>query len=132
MNAPTTTATILVVDDHAALCELIEVILSRAGYRVLTATAGAEALRLARDTPGIDLLVSDLEMPGLRGDEVARRFATLHPSAAIAFVSSGTPPIELALPFEFVPKPFTVLQLCETVRRALRTRPALAETSNAG
>ncbi|MGB8169013.1 MAG: response regulator [Chthoniobacteraceae bacterium] len=75
---PSTTAeTIPAVDDHESMCELIEVILGRAGYRVLTATNGADALRLARATPQIDLLVSDIEMPRMRGDELAARFAAV-------------------------------------------------------
>jgi CheY-like chemotaxis protein len=124
---PSTTAeTILVVDDCKPLCELIEVILCSAGYRVLTAENGNEALRLARQTPEIDLLLSDIEMPQMRGDELASRFAALHPSAPVVFVSSATTPIEAAVPFTFVPKPFTTADLRATVRRALHTRPALA------
>jgi CheY-like chemotaxis protein len=127
----TAAETILVVDDEWAIREVIEVILIRAGYRVLTAGDGAEALRMARDTPGIALLVSDLEMPRMRGDALATRFSRLHPSASVLFVSSSNGPIETTVPFTFLGKPFTLAQLRDAVRGALRSRPALAEVSQA-
>jgi CheY-like chemotaxis protein len=122
--------TILVVDDVPVLCELIEVILCSAGYCVLTAQNGADALRIARNTPRIDLLLSDLEMPRLRGDELATKIATLHPAVPIIFVSSSNRRIETTQPFEFLAKPFTVAELRGTVRRALRTPLACSENSN--
>ncbi len=131
MNSTTTAETILVVDDNFALSELIEVILCSAGYHMLTAGSGAEALRLARNTPRIDLLVSDLEMPEMRGEEVAMHFARLHPEAHILFVSSSLGPIETTLPFQFLSKPFTVDGLRNSVRSALRAGPALAGVSHA-
>jgi two-component system OmpR family response regulator len=131
MTQSTTAATILVVDDNRELCELMEVILCCAGYDVLTAGNGAEALRLARNTPRIDLLLSDVDMPHMRGDELATRFARLHPSAPVVFVSSSDGPIKTTEPFEFVTKPFTVAALRDSVRRVLRTRPAFSEPSRA-
>jgi CheY-like chemotaxis protein len=131
MIPSTPVKTILVVDDNRALCELIEVILCTVGYHVLTAQSAADAVRLARHTPRIDLLLSDLEMPRMRGDELAARFLRLHPSAPILFVSSADGPVEAVPPFEFLAKPFTVAELRRAVIRALRMSPAFAETSNA-
>jgi DNA-binding NtrC family response regulator len=131
MTRPTTSETILVVDDNGALCELMEVILCSVGYHVLTAGNGTEALRLARNTPRIDLLLSDVDLPRMRGDELATHFSRLHPSAAVVFVSDSDGSIETTEPFEFLPKPFTVAALRDSVRRALRTRPARSETSQA-
>jgi len=129
MISLTTAETILVVDDREAVCEVIEVILGCAGYRVLTATNGTDALQLAQETPQIDLLVSEIEMPDMRGEELAACVTTFHPSARVIFVSSLTGPIESAEPFEFIAKPFTVSDLRNTVRRALRTGLAFAKTS---
>ncbi len=131
MTRSTTAETILVVDDNRAIRELMEVILCSAGYHVLTAGDGTEALRLARNTPRIDLLLSDLEMPRMRGDELATEFSRLHPSASVLFVTSSAGPIETMVPFEFRAKPFTVSELRDSVRRALRTRPAFAEMTHA-
>ena len=118
----TTSESILVVDECEPLCELIEVILCRVGYRVLTATNGADALALAGSSPKIDLLLSDVELPGMAGDELAVRFVTLHPLAQVILVSSLNYPNAITVPFEFLAKPFTVTELRNTVRRALRTR----------
>ena len=122
---------ILVVDDDNSIREMIEVILCGAGYHVLTAEDGFEALRLARSTPRVDLLVSDLEMPRMRGDELATEFACLYPAVPVLFVTSSTGPIKTSVPFEFHTKPFTVLELRNCVRRALRSRSALPQISHA-
>jgi DNA-binding NtrC family response regulator len=132
MNQSTTAETILVVDDNRALCELMEVILCSAGYHVLTAGNGSEALRLARNTPRIDLLLSDLEMRTMRGEELATRFASLHPTSSVLFVSSTDGPRESAPRCQFRAKPFTVAELRDSVRRALRPDPTLTQTANAG
>lgn len=131
MIPSTAPKTILVVDDCAGVCEVIHILLCRVGYHVLTATNGTEALRLARRTPEIDLLLCNLEVPGMRGDEVAARFDVLHPSAPVVFLSSFAAPRDPAVPHEFLAKPFTVAELRDTVSRALRTRPARAEIAHA-
>ncbi len=131
MNPSTDPKTILVVDDCAGICELINILLSRVGYHVITATNGTEALRLARSGAEIDLLMANLEMPGMRGDEVAARFEVLHPATPVVFLSSFAAPTDPEEPHEFLAKPFTVIQLRDTVRRALRTRPARAEMAHA-
>lgn len=120
--------TILVVDDSYAVCELIEILLCRVGYRVLTAMSGRDALEIARGTPAIHLLLSNIEMPGLRGDEVAAEFATIHPSAAIVFLTSFERSFQVAQPFEILLKPFTVAELRDSVRHALSTRPRHTDT----
>lgn len=127
MNSSATPQTILVVDDCAPLCEMIEVIFSRLGYHVLTATNPSAALRQASNTPQIALLISDLEMPEMRGDELATRFARRHPSAAIILISSGRPPAGFTAPFTFLPKPFTITELRAAVHLALQDRGSLTE-----
>jgi CheY-like chemotaxis protein len=129
MDTPPNVETILVVDDHHALCELIEVILTRVGYQVLLAASATEALDRARVTPRIDLLVTDWELPGMRGDELANCFARLHPSAAIVFISSWTGPFKTDEPHEYLAKPFTVAKLRETVRTALEKQARIATTA---
>lgn len=130
MIASTTSETILVVDDHESLCEMMEVILGRCGYHVLTATNGDDALQLARKMPKIDLLVTDIEMPGMQGGELAMRLAVLHPAAQVVFVSSTAAP-PMKTPTEFLTKPFSVADLRDAARRALSKRPELGEAAHA-
>ena len=94
----TATKAILVVDDSRPVCELIDSILAQLGYRVLIATDAAQALQLARDTGRIDLLLCDVEMCGMRGDEVVSRFSKVHPEAAVVFVLSSDGPISTTRP----------------------------------
>lgn len=131
-HVPITTAeTILVVDDHAALRDLIEVILCTGGYRVLTAADGTEALRVARNTPHIDLLVADLGMPQMRGEALATLFARLHAATPVLFVSSEERPAGVAQTARFLARPFTVSDLRGAVRAALQSRPASSEATHA-
>jgi DNA-binding NtrC family response regulator len=123
MISPTTTETILLVDDRGPFRELVEVILSRTGYRVISAPDGAQALRLAREERSIDLLLTDLEMPGMRGDALATRFIRLFPEAAVVVTTSSSDAIQTTATYEFLPKPFSVGELRDAVRRALRNRP---------
>ncbi len=123
MNSYINAETILVVDDRESLRDIIETILVLTGYHVLKAASGADALQIARTTPEIDLLVTDIEMPGMTGDKLAARFSKYHPSAAIMFVSSSGRPVKVDGPFEFLAKPFGISGLREKVRAALTTRP---------
>lgn len=123
MIAPTTTETILVVDDDTALRELIEVILARAGYRVLAAPDGGAALKIARTVAAVDLLITDLEMPGIDGSELASRFYAIHPSTPVLFITTWMNRINTMEPFEFLAKPFTTDELRLAVRRTLQMCP---------
>lgn len=120
-------ATVMVVDDCKDICTLIKILLCRVGYHVLTATNGTEALRLARTTPEIDLLLANLGLPGMCGDELAGHFSGIHPSAAVVFVTNFEYESAPA-PFATLVKPFDSADLRATVRRALRNRRACAET----
>jgi CheY-like chemotaxis protein len=65
--------TILAVDDEAHILHVVSLKLKNAGYTVMTANDGEEALELAATTP-VDLLITDFQMPGISGLELARRF----------------------------------------------------------
>jgi PAS domain S-box-containing protein len=124
--------TVLVVEDDAPVRVLTIRSLRKSGYRVLAASSGREALEVAAHEAGpIDLLITDLVMPGMGGREVARLLGAERPALRILFVSGYT---RDSLTVEgvagdggsFLPKPFTPLQLFETVRRILDrpTEPA--------
>jgi two-component system, cell cycle sensor histidine kinase and response regulator CckA len=82
-------AVILVVDDDANLRSLAQIILEQQGYRVLVAGGGPQALQIARAEPGpIDLLVTDLVMPGMDGAELGRQLRTLRPATRVLYVTA--------------------------------------------
>jgi CheY-like chemotaxis protein len=83
--------TLLVVDDDPLFRELQARALRGKGYNVIQAGGPAEALRLARATPAIDLLLTDFVMPKVNGLELARRFRALHPRSPVLVVSGSLP-----------------------------------------
>ncbi|MBL8627688.1 MAG: response regulator [Myxococcales bacterium] len=84
----TSAATVLVVDDDDRVRLLTERILVRAGYRVLVAASGPAALAAARDHVGeIDLLLSDMVMPGMSGSELAQAMTATRPRIKVLFMS---------------------------------------------
>jgi CheY-like chemotaxis protein len=95
------------------------------GYEVLVATNGAEALSLASAHHGkIDLLVTDVVMPGMRGNELAAELRRLRPDLRVLYISGyaeDSASIERALAEgdSFLPKPFTVPDLARRVRALL-------------
>ena len=125
-------ATVLVVDDYRSLCEVIAGMLRPRGYRVLTASSGEEAQALARENAGIDLLLTDLEMPEMRGDELAAWFRVTRPETRILFMSSQRAALQALEPFHFLEKPFSAHGLVTKMREVLNHNSALsAETAAA-
>jgi DNA-binding response OmpR family regulator len=80
--------TILLVEDGDLLRALTAQILASGGYQVLTARHGTEALELARQFPAaIDLLITDVVMPGMLGTELARRLVAERPELRVLLIS---------------------------------------------
>ncbi len=129
MNPYTTGATILVVDECEAICELIEVLLIRVGYHVRTAINAADALQIAREMPELDVALCSIELPDMSGGELAESISAIHSSAAIVFVSASYRPNDPMRAFEVLEKPFTISELRSAVRSALRATPAFAEST---
>ena len=83
-----TTGTVLVVEDQASVRRFATRTLRNSGHTVLSAGYGEEALEVAQDYEGpIDLLLTDVVMPGMRGPEVARRLTTLRPETVVIYMS---------------------------------------------
>ncbi|MBL8114847.1 MAG: response regulator [Acidobacteria bacterium] len=124
-QAPKGTETILLVDDEDMLLRLMKGALESSGYHVLTAQDGASALQIARDLPGaIDLLVTDVVMPGLSGKELRQRLATLRPGVRCLYLSGYTADVIahhgiLDADVHLLQKPFSVARLAEKVREVL-------------
>ena len=117
--------TILVVEDEAPLRELVRACLEQKGYRVLTADNGETALHLLEaDSGHIDLVVSDMIMPGLSGAEFGERLNGLRPHAKIIYMSGYTDDrVALSKTMQrrskFLQKPFTSDVLLGKVREEL-------------
>ena len=77
--------TVLIVDDEEPIRRLVDRILQSAGYVTRLAANGAEALAAAEGPDPIDLLVTDMMMPVMNGDEVARRLRQKHPTLKVLY-----------------------------------------------
>jgi two-component system, cell cycle sensor histidine kinase and response regulator CckA len=121
--------TVLLVEDDDAVRALTASMLNRLGYTVLQAPSGPEALKIA--TPPetrIDLLLTDVVMPGMNGRELAEQVVAIRPNLRVLFSSGYTENVivhhglvddRLA----FIPKPFTVQSLAAKLREVLSFRP---------
>ena len=120
--------TVLLVDDEKALRKLTYRILVEAGYRVLEASDGAEALRIAASEVGeIDLVLTDVEMPTLGGRGLVAELSELSPHIKVLFMSGYTDNEILrrgirTTKTHFLQKPFTPAGLRMAVQTALAER----------
>jgi signal transduction histidine kinase/CheY-like chemotaxis protein len=123
---PTATSdggTVLLVDDDDDVRRLIERVLTRAGYAVVSATSGPDALARARAYPGaIDLLLTDVVMPGMTGQELIRDLVAERPHLQVVFMS-GYPQGAPIDPRHFVAKPFDRTMLLGKIADVLAHRP---------
>jgi len=122
-------ATVLVVEDDDLVRSLTQRLLEAAGYDVLGARSGAEALDLVRARGAqIDLLLTDVVMPGIHGHELARESQKLQPGLATLFTSGFSD--DAAADYvgaevgHLLPKPFSPEALVDAVRQALAERTA--------
>lgn len=117
--------TILLVEDEDSVRVVATGALERRGYRVLAAADGEAAIAISRAFPGrIDLLVSDVVMPGLNGRELAEQLEIMRPGLRVLFVSGYTDDAVLRTGISmdertFLQKPFTSLDLARRVRAVL-------------
>jgi PAS domain S-box-containing protein len=125
---PGGTETILVAEDEEAVRLYVERILSRAGYRVLAAANGPEALAIARTLPHLDLLFTDMVMPGMGGPELVDLLIAAQPSVRVLY-ASGYSDDALAEGFgsegqvSILTKPFGADLLLARIREVLDGRP---------
>ena len=110
---------VLVVDDEEGIREFAQRVLREAGYRVMVASSGADALSLAGQQP-FDLFVIDLAMPEMSGDEVARELRVTNPDVKILYFTGYSDQLfkRKAALWEneaFIDKPVTIRGLLEAV-----------------
>ncbi len=117
------TETVLLAEDEDTVRSVATSALERRGYRVLAAADGESALAISRAYPGqIDLLLTDVVMPGMNGRTLAERMATMRPTMGLLFTSGYSADEATIDPRALLQKPFTALDLSRRVRMALDAR----------
>ncbi|GMV43725.1 MAG: hypothetical protein AMXMBFR64_54410 [Myxococcales bacterium] len=122
------TETVLVVEDEEAVRSLVTRILAAAGYSAIEAASGTEALELARTHP-VELLLTDVVMPGMGGRELANRMAVVRPDVPVLFMSGYTDDALVQHGAQepgthLISKPFTAAELTARVRAVLDAHQA--------
>ena len=118
--------TVLLVEDEPMVRNVAERALTRHGYTVITADNGEEALEIVAKGEPIDLLISDVVMPGMDGPTVVREARKSRPDLKILFMSGyAEEQLRKSIDIEnvnFLAKPFSVTELAEAARRAAGTK----------
>jgi DNA-binding NtrC family response regulator len=127
----TAMSSILIVDDDLNVLEVLEARLQSAGFETFKAENGRDALRLLKDNK-IDLLISDMKMPGMSGMEVLSKARALQPGLPIIFLTAyGTIPDAVkavkAGAVDYLAKPFDGRELVYKLRKVLEDSPPLGD-----
>jgi DNA-binding response OmpR family regulator len=116
---------VLLVEPNRSLSSLLSNVLTREGYSILTANTSEEALELCAEVAGIDLLITDVFLPGASGIDLAKKVSERNPDAKILFLSSVA---ETALRQQGISdratvliKPLAISDLVSRVHELLRT-----------
>jgi two-component system cell cycle sensor histidine kinase/response regulator CckA len=122
--------TLLIVENEAAIRNLLQMALQKNGYTVLTAESGREALEIVREHTGtIHWLISDVVMPEMHGPELVRQASPLRPEMRTLFMSGymddaledrGLPSTNV----NFIQKPFSPRVIAQKVREILDQSPS--------
>jgi len=78
---------VLIVDDEESVRRFVERVLVDAGYRIVVASDGPEAIEIASKADKIDLLITDMIMPEMQGDELARRLRNSEPQLKVLYLT---------------------------------------------
>ena len=122
---PTGTERILVVDDEASLVEMTSRILERLAYTVVGTTSSTEALRLVQTQPDrFDLVITDMAMPEMAGDRLARELLSLRPDMPVILCTGHSDRIDAERAVKlgiagYYMKPLEMKTLAKEVRNVL-------------
>lgn len=119
MNSEAGKATILLVEDEPAVKGLFSQALRKEGYTVHEARNGVEALEVEKDIARLDVLVTDVVMPYMKGPELARQLRAKQADLKVIFVSGYVAPGDLGEHQALLQKPFVRQQLIDKVREVL-------------
>ena len=115
---------VLVVDDHDPTRQTITRMLEAGGFEVVQASSGTEALdRLSRERDDIDMVLSDVTMPGMTGIDLSYQIRELYPTMPVAIVSGDVSELERSIigraDVPFIKKPFHAESLFSAVKEAI-------------
>jgi PAS domain S-box-containing protein len=119
---------VLLVEDEPAILNMAKIMLEKLGYRVLATNVPAEALKIAdAHASEIELLVTDVIMPGMNGRDLAKRVQLLYPHIKSMFMSGYTDDVIAHdgvrdMDINFIQKPFSLQELSVKVQRALKDK----------
>ena len=116
-------ATVLVVDDDAAILSALSRTLIRRGYHVLSANGPRQALEIFESNTSIQLILSDIHMPGMRGTQLVREVLRLSPHTAAILMTGDGIPTDLPEGVTLIKKPFCTQELISEVQLALAQSP---------
>jgi PAS domain S-box-containing protein len=122
--------TVLLVEDEDSVRELVQITLAARGYKVLEADNGEHGLSIAETfKEHIDILITDVVMPGIGGRELAKKLLALRPGISVLFLSGYTEDAvithgALSPGTAFLQKPFTLQNLAKKVHEVLRSKAA--------
>jgi PAS domain S-box-containing protein len=116
--------TVLVVEDEASVRELVVEVLSELGYHTLEAVDGPSGLQMIEAAPAIDLLITDVGLPGLNGRQLADAARNLKPGLQVLFMTGYAENAAVGHGFlepgmEMITKPFPLDVLAERIRRMI-------------
>lgn len=115
-----TQSTILVVEDDAIVRMLIVDVLEELEYRVVEADGGEQALEVLQDqTRQINLMMTDVGLPGMDGRELAKEARKLRPALKVLFASGYAESIDVPEDMHMIGKPFSIDQLRDKVKKII-------------
>jgi DNA-binding NtrC family response regulator len=117
-----TSITVLAVDDEPMMCSLLEKILARDGYKIVTAEDGAAALRVLESQP-VAIVISDIKMPNMNGFDLLKVIKSRYPEIGVIMMTAygDTFTVKDALLLgadEYITKPFKSFEISLVVERA--------------
>jgi two-component system response regulator AtoC len=121
--------TVLLAEDEEDLRDLLAIEVAEAGYDVMAVSSGAAAVEAIQRNK-VDLVITDYKMPGMDGLETAKRMKAIDPNLPIV-VTTGYAAEDMQQEFakfgvrDFLMKPFELIDVLETTRRAIRNRSEL-------
>ena len=117
-------ATVLVVEDDASVRLFVVMCLREYGYHTVEANHGSSGLMRFKDNPeGIDLILTDVNMPRMSGPEMVQAILATHPQTRILFIAGteGAADLPIGSGISLLHKPFTAQQLTSRVRQCLES-----------
>jgi len=118
---------VLIVDDEAGICKLMETLLAQAGFHCQTASSGQEALEILRQQE-FDALISDLRMPGMSGLALLEAARAQYPKMVLILATGGGDvgagiEAKKQCAHDYIVKPFRLDTVVMTLKRALENKP---------